>query len=108
MRPNTPVLVALALAVGLSTTACEEEEPAPAAAPVAAAPRPAAAAPDAGTSTAAAELYVYDPVAKRDPFRSPTNDVSPRGDANCADPLCQFDLDQLTLVAVVTGDANPL
>ncbi len=26
----------------------------------------------------------------------------------CSDPLCQWDLDQLSLVAVVTGDSNPI
>ena len=26
----------------------------------------------------------------------------------CNDPLCGYDLDQLTLVAVVSGDANPV
>ena len=28
--------------------------------------------------------------------------------ATCTEPLCRFDIDQLTLVAVVSGDANPL
>lgn len=28
-------------------------------------------------------------------------------DAACNEPLCQWDLEQLSLTAVVTGDANP-
>lgn len=29
-------------------------------------------------------------------------------DQPCNDPLCQFDLDSLKVVAVVSGDANPM
>jgi type IV pilus assembly protein PilP len=54
--------------------------------------------------------YNYDPVGKRDPFRSPAEDMvlASSTDAPCNEPLCQWDLDQLTLVAIVTGDANPI
>src|SRR5262249_18638625 len=38
-----------------------------------------------------------------DEVRTPTAES-----AVCIEPLCQWDLDQLTLVGVVTGDANPL
>ncbi|MFP2934682.1 pilus assembly protein PilP, partial [Pyxidicoccus sp. 3LG] len=77
------------------------------------------AAPAAETPAAAAEtaqagpayVYTYNPVGKRDPFRSPVDElgpVNPGPVASCNEPLCAFDLDQLKLVAVVTGDANPL
>jgi len=54
--------------------------------------------------------YVYNPVGKRDPFRSPDAEPAAQALANatCNEPLCSFDVDQLTLVAVVSGDANPL
>ena len=55
--------------------------------------------------------YVYNPVGKRDPFRSPDAEPATQAalaNASCNEPLCRFDVDQLTLVAVVSGDANPL
>jgi len=59
----------------------------------------------------AAPTYVYNPIGKRDPFRSP--EAEPAAQASlantaCTEPLCRFDVDQLTLVAVVSGDANPV
>jgi type IV pilus assembly protein PilP len=68
---------------------------------------------DAGTS---AEIvsntpYLYNPVGKRDPFRSPEDrdrGTLDKDNAMCAEPLCGFDIDQLQLVAVVSGDANPV
>jgi len=56
--------------------------------------------------------YTYTPIGKRDPFRSffdSFEPVEPRQsvDANCG-LLCQFELDQLRLVAVVSGVASPL
>jgi type IV pilus assembly protein PilP len=55
--------------------------------------------------------YVYNPIGKRDPFRSPDLDLARSSAVNnsaCNEPLCKFDLDQLTLVAVVSGDSNPV
>ena len=73
------------------------------------------AVPDAGTPLIGeAYNYAYNPVGKRDPFRSlvdepKTGENGKEGNSSlCGDPLCQFDLDQLVLVAVVSGDANPL
>jgi type IV pilus assembly protein PilP len=37
-----------------------------------------------------------------------TATITEGGTGICAEPLCNFDLDQLTLVAVVSGDANPV
>jgi type IV pilus assembly protein PilP len=58
--------------------------------------------------------YVYNPVGKRDPFRGAVMDTKPnreeQGDVpvGCSEPLCMVDLDELRVVAVVSGDANPL
>ncbi|QSQ13533.1 pilus assembly protein PilP [Myxococcus landrumensis] len=102
-------------ALALTLAACEDAPPP--APPVAAAPAPAPAAPAetaaAVEATAApAYVYSYNPVGKRDPFRSPLEELNQSGQPNqvttCTEPLCAFDLDQLKLVAVVTGDANPL
>jgi type IV pilus assembly protein PilP len=71
----------------------------------------AVAKPPAQEAAAPATPYVYNPIGKRDPFRSP--EAEPAAQAGlastaCTEPLCRFDIDQLTLVAVVSGDANPL
>lgn len=89
---------------------CGEDEPATAP-PAPRAPAPAAAA-TAGTSEPLRPRivtlvpYAYTPMGKRDPFRSPIEEVRESNSA-CTDPLCQWELDQLSLVAVVTGDSNP-
>lgn len=104
-------------ALALSLVGCGEEAPppppaaAPKPAPAAEAPKPKPAAPAAGTPT---YVYNYNPVGKRDPFRSPIEDMAREAQpANpqvvaCNEALCQWDIDQLKLVAVVTGDANPM
>lgn len=70
-----------------------------------------APAPVAATATVD---YSYNPINKRDPFRSFVTDPNPRnageGAENtvCTEPLCKVDIDELAVVAVVSGDANPL
>jgi type IV pilus assembly protein PilP len=80
-------------------------EAAPKQAPVA-----RATAPDAGTAVQVPYAYSYNPLGKRDPFRSMVDDqrVPTQTENACKDPLCQWDLDQLVLVGVVSGEANPL
>lgn len=109
-------------AAALVFVACDSKPSAPAAAAVApaaaASPKPkvaAAAAADGGVAEVAAGTYIYsyNPVGKRDPFRSFLRDLNVAGggalrQAVCSEPLCQYDIDQLTLVAVVSGDANPI
>lgn len=86
-------------------------------APVAAPARRAAV--DAGVALQTSEPYQYTYVAmgKRDPFRPATLSTEPNAGPNpgggpsidaCDEPLCQIDLDELRLVAVVSGDANPV
>jgi len=97
-----------------ASSGCGDDTVAPP--PPPSAPRKAAAvtsAYDAGVDSSP-YLYSYNPIAKRDPFRG----QSMEGDATapdpgkdsqtCDEPLCQFDLDELNLVAVVSGDSNPL
>jgi type IV pilus assembly protein PilP len=108
--------------LGLALVGCAEDAPprpaAAAAAPAqASATAPKAVAEEASPETAVppppAYVYNYNPVGKRDPFRSPLEDldasvVQANPVVACNEPLCQWDIDQLKLVAVVTGDANPL
>ncbi len=119
MNKRLSILVALSAAL---LAACGEDSPAPAAAPPPPAPKAAVEAPplaavipsaaDAGVAVAVADpTYSYNPVGKRDPFRSPfTEGNNPNAGEQqpCEEPLCQWNLDRLILVALVTGDANPL
>jgi type IV pilus assembly protein PilP len=111
MTARAALLVAAALAVA----ACGDKKPprpAPAApaAPAAAATVPAPAAADAPKKTEAPE-WSYSSVGKRDPFRSFLTELE-KGAASlatrCATPLGKFELEQLKLVAVVTGLEDPV
>lgn len=108
MIRRTALLIGFAIA---GTTGCGDSKkstiPEPASKPAAVV---ASASPDAGTAVIAPYIYSYNPLGKRDPFRSMVDDsrVATTTDSPCKDPLCQWDLDQYTLVGVVTGDANPV
>jgi type IV pilus assembly protein PilP len=105
------VLAAGALLLSL---ACGDEAPAarPAAKAAAAAPAVAAVTPAAPAPTvAAASEWAYSSVGKRDPFRSFVADLATSASAlttRCATPLGRFELEQLKLVAVVTGLEDPV
>ncbi len=77
-----------------------------------AAPKPAPKATKAAVAEAAAALpeeqYSYSAIGKRDPFRSPLDDLIIQGQADSQCPLCKWEIDQLRLVAVVTGTGNPV
>lgn len=117
----TKIRFFLILGAIAATSSCGDEPAAPAASPAKAAkaaskPKPvpvAMAAPSDGgiVSEAIQYTYNYNPVGKRDPFRSPVEEAKKGdepGESVCPEPLCQFDLEQLALVAVVSGDANPV
>jgi type IV pilus assembly protein PilP len=121
MKPLKTLLLAVA-GWGVVLSACGDDAPPPAAAPqakpkaaaaptaTAAATAPEMAAADAGTPAAVIPVYAYNPLGKRDPFRSYVEETK-AGDARdglCGEPLCQYDLEQLSLVAVVSGDSNPI
>ncbi len=103
--------IALA-AVALATVAgCSEKKPRPrpaAAPPVAAAPE---ARPEAKPAEPAAPEWTYNSIGKRDPFKSFLGEADPAGAAlisRCTTPLGRFELDQLRLVAIVTGLEDPV
>ena len=106
-RPYLPALLAaLALAA-----ACGEQKKAP---PHPAAPPPvvaAAAAKPVEKPGPALQEWSYSSVGKRDPFRSFLAEIEASGNAiasRCATPLGRFEIDQLKLVAVVTGLDDPV
>jgi type IV pilus assembly protein PilP len=109
VRISTKHLWLLVLAVAWTLAACGNDQPATSAAAKAAQTVKAAPPPPVVAPTGPA--YIYNPIGKRDPFRSPDLDLARAASVNnaaCNEPLCKFDLDQLTLVAVVSGDSNPV
>jgi len=107
--------IGCALAAVLVAAGCGESSPAATVAPAAAPSKRASSAsatPDVSATPTAAYQYAYNPLGKRDPFRSPLEELRQGSQGaqleSCNEPLCQWDLDQLVLVAVVTGDANPI
>jgi len=99
------------VALALTVAACGGSQSAAPSRPTAAKPA-ATAAPKAAATVESSVNYSYNPVGKRDPFRSPLEELvrtnTSTQNTTCDQPLCQWDLDQLKLVAVVTGDANPI
>jgi type IV pilus assembly protein PilP len=103
-------LVPLALAGAI---ACGDSKPVQRpAAPQPAAAAPVAAAPAAADAKKPAEPeWSYTSAGKRDPFRNVLADLE-RGQASlatrCATPLGRFEIEQLKIVAVVTGLEDPV
>jgi type IV pilus assembly protein PilP len=114
MKTFHSMFISGALALALAGCGEEEEALPPPPPPAPAATAKVAEAPAAATTASAPTyIYNYNPVGKRDPFRSPVEESKPDSQTNgpqlaCNEPLCQWDIDQLKLVAVVTGDANPM
>jgi type IV pilus assembly protein PilP len=100
------------VALALTVAACGGSKPAASARPTPAKPAASAAAASKEAPVESAVNYAYNPVGKRDPFRSPLEELARTNTStqvsSCNEPLCAWDLDQLKLVAVVTGDANPI
>jgi type IV pilus assembly protein PilP len=68
----------------------------------------ASQAPEAGAGlVASGKGYEYDPTGKRDPFRSFVDEQKLQKAKHERGPLEQFDLNQLTVVAVVWGTERP-
>lgn len=111
MVRRIPILLSL-----VTLAACGGAPPPPSAAPKPAAAAPKKAAPAATekqAETGPTVEYAYSPVGKRDPFRSVVDDQRQSGNdgdstrPDCG-PLCKWEIDQLKLVAVISGIANPL
>ncbi len=105
--------LAAVLASALAVAGCGDKKPArPVAKPAAAATAAAPAAPAVAANQKPAEAeWSYSSVGKRDPFRSFLVDLKesrPALATRCATPLGKFEIDQLKLVAVVTGLEDPV
>ena len=116
MAVRIPILVALLVLSGCGEEVATPAAPTPKPAP-APAKKEAAQAQDANKQQADAAAvptieYAYSPVGKRDPFRSALEDKqgpqeSGQERPDCG-PLCKWELEQLKLVAVISGVSNPL
>jgi len=104
---------ALCLILAAALAACGDSgpKPAPGAAKKAAAAQKAAAAAPATEQKPAAPEWAYSSVGKRDPFRSFITELESSGkvlSTKCDGPLGRVEIEQLRLVAVVTGLEDPV
>jgi type IV pilus assembly protein PilP len=106
-----------ALTTVVALSACGSKPKAPpapptaASAPVAAAPAALAAPKPDEKPAAPVDEWSYSSAGKRDPFRSYLAELDAPADglvSRCATPLGRFDVEQLKLVAVVTGLEDPV
>ncbi|MCX5729887.1 MAG: pilus assembly protein PilP [Deltaproteobacteria bacterium] len=103
-------IVALLAVSALMVSACGEQRSATSRVAPAAAVKPAVA-PAAPAAPAPEAEVAYSSVGKRDPFKSFLGDLRATTGAvvtRCNTPLGRFELDQLRLVAVITGLADPV
>jgi type IV pilus assembly protein PilP len=97
------------LVPALAFMACGGKKPSPR--PAATEAQPAVTAPAvAPRPEAARQEWSYSSIGKRDPFKSVLAEAGPAQAAvtRCSSMLGRFDLDQLKLVAVVTGLEDPV
>lgn len=103
-------LILVVAVAGLA--ACSKAPPPRPAAPAAAkAPATAAAAAAAAAPAAAAQEYVYSSAGKRDPFRSFLAEIAverQEKENRCNTPLGRYEIDQMKLVAIITGLEDPV
>jgi type IV pilus assembly protein PilP len=98
------------LALAAAALACSQPTK-PAAPPARPPAAPAAPAPVAGPEQPATPEWSYSSVGKRDPFRSFLAESSRSASSlstRCATPLGRYEIEQLKLVAVVTGLEDPV
>jgi type IV pilus assembly protein PilP len=103
-------LLAVSLGLALAGLGCGDKPKPPAAVATKAAPKAAEAAP-AEVKKAAEPEWSYSSVGKRDPFRSFLAEARASGTSlstRCATPLGRYELEQLKLVAVITGLDDPV
>jgi type IV pilus assembly protein PilP len=108
MIARTAMALVLASAPGCDmieglTGGGEEAAPAPAEAP-AATPAPAAANPEGPPPE---EIFVYNPIGKRDPFRTFLTKENEDEDGPARTDLQKYDIDQYELVGIVWGSERP-
>jgi type IV pilus assembly protein PilP len=103
---------AIVLAAAVALAACNAKKPPPRAAPATSPPAAAASAAQAADpKKAEPQDWSYSSVGKRDPFRSFAAELEKSSGAlatRCATPLGKFELEQLKLVAIVTGLEDPV
>ncbi len=103
------------VAVAFVATACGDDPPPPpppAARAPTPPPKPEPAKAEVAVEDSVEVEYTYSPIGKRDPFRSLVEEQAPVEvpivSASSCGPLCDWELDQLRVVAVVSGVASPV
>ena len=101
------------IAAALLAAACGSPPPPPRRAPPAAAAAPKATAEDDLKAQVPANIYVYSPIGKRDPFQNTSVKLTafgrtPGNPGRVKTPLEKWGLDQLRLSLTVTGTATPM
>ena len=108
MIARTATALLLVLAPGCDTISelfgGDEAAPAPAAAP---APTDAPAAAAAADGPPAEEIFVYNPIGKRDPFRTFLTKENEDENGPARTDLQKYDIDQYELVGIVWGNERP-
>ncbi len=105
-RALVPIALAAALAACGKKPAPRAATPAPVAAPAV-----ADTAPNGDPKKPVEVEWVYSSVGKRDPFRSFLSEIAGEKrdrETRCATPLGRFEIEQMKLVAVVTGLEDPV
>jgi type IV pilus assembly protein PilP len=102
----------LGLALALVLAGCGSSKRPPAAASGASKPAAAPASTPATVKASPPEPeYAYSSVGKRDPFRSFLSEMAQESgtfSSRCSTPLGRFDIEQMKLVAVITGLEDPV
>jgi type IV pilus assembly protein PilP len=102
----------LVLSLAVLAAGCADDKPAPRpTAPPRPRPENAAVVEPAKTAAPSEPEFVYSGAAKRDPFRSYLAEMAKDNNgftSRCAGPLGKFELEQLRLVAVITGLEDPV
>ena len=109
-RMRNPLGWVILLVVALAVGGCSDKKSPPRKAPkkAATAKKVDLQAQVIKQEAAIASTYIYSPVGKRDPFRSLYKEkVGKRKDDKILSPLQQYEIDQLKLIAVITGVSNP-
>jgi type IV pilus assembly protein PilP len=111
MIPRPLIVLALVTVAGCGSSPAPAPPAAAAPKPAASAQEPAPAATPEAAKAASEQGWVYSSVGKRDPFRSFLSEIQVQSGAlatRCATPLGRYEVEQLKLVAVVTGLEDPV
>ena len=109
MMKNCQIILTALAGLVLATTGCGDDPMQPSKAKITK-PKPAAPAAktaDEELADAPEVAYLYSAIGKRDPFRSFFEEFNEKEKAEGTTELQTFEIDQLKLIAIITGRATP-